>query len=361
MFLTLCVSLFTSCDDDDDYVPQPVNISNGAYIFNEGNYYSQIPGSVTYIDYSTYSVSQNVFNSANGRVLGNTPNDAVMYGSKIYVAATDDHIVEVIDKSTMKSLYTLHTDQVMGTDKGTQPRCLVANEGKVYVSTYCGYVAAIDTTSYNITNTYQVGSYPEGMAVLNGTLYVANSDWGNGKNPSISQINLSTGAVTTLTNELITNPVSFAVVNGELYFLDSGLYDASYNQTGAGVRKISGSTVTKVIDATLMAAYGSKIYTCNAPYSYPAVTPTYSVYDTSTGSTTSLNITDIYSACSMAVDPVTGNLFITSYTEDPDTGYAGYSIDGYVNIYSNDGTFIRKCTTGVGPGTIVFNTGVKYE
>lgn len=78
----------------------------------------------------------------------------------------------------------------MGTDKGKQPRRLAAGGAYVYLSTFDGYVAAIDTTEYTAAKIYQVGSYPEGMACDNGNLYVANSDYGQGINPSISKSTL---------------------------------------------------------------------------------------------------------------------------------------------------------------------------
>ena len=45
--IALCVS-FTSCsDDDDNYVPKPIDVSTGAFIVNSGNMSSQISGSIT--------------------------------------------------------------------------------------------------------------------------------------------------------------------------------------------------------------------------------------------------------------------------------------------------------------------------
>lgn len=52
--IALCVS-FTSCsDDDDNYVPKPIDVSTGAFIVNSGNMSSQISGSITSIDYSIH-------------------------------------------------------------------------------------------------------------------------------------------------------------------------------------------------------------------------------------------------------------------------------------------------------------------
>lgn len=383
-FALASVMVFTACDDDDNNepTPQPVEVSEGVFIINTGNAYNSIDGSLTYINTTTGAVTQSAFMAKNGRSLGGTVNDAVVYGSKLYIVSTDENTVEVVDRNTLQSVRQLSTTTLMGTDKGLQPRHLLAYDGKVFVSAYgasangatdgtaVGYVAAIDTTTYAAT-TYAVGSYPEGMAANDGIVYVANSSYGNGTNPSISQINISTGTVTEIKDNLITNPVGLSYVAGALYILDSGLYDASWNQTGNGVRVYKNGTVTKIADATMMATYYKKvsdgiaaqayIYMVNAPYSYPTTTPTYSVYDISAGTTTTfVDGTDIASPCGMGVDPVTGKVYLTSYVMG-EYGYADYNANGYVCEYTADGTFVKKYTTGVGPAAVAFNTGVVYE
>lgn len=383
-FALMSVMVFTACDDDDNNepTPQPVDVSEGVFIVNSGNAYSQIDGSLTYINTTTSTASQSVFQSANGRSLGGTVNDAVVYGSKLYIVATDENTVEVVDRTTLKSIRQLSTTSLMGAEKGLQPRHLLAYDGKVYVSAYgaststatdgsaVGYVAAIDTTTYAAT-TYAVGSYPEGMAANDGIVYVANSSYGNGVNPSISAINTATGTVTQIKDALITNPVGLSYVAGALYILDSGLYDASWNQSGQGVRKYENGTVTKIADATLMATYYKKvndgvaaqayIYMVNAPYTYPSTPVTYSVYDITAGTTsTFIDGSDIFSPGAIGVDPVTGKVYITSYVKS-EYGSADYNANGYVVEYSAAGTKTARYDTGVGPSAVAFNTAVVYE
>lgn len=364
--LAMCCAIsFISCNDDDDapYVPKPVEISSGAFIVNSGNMSSQISSSITSVDYSAWNASQKVFQTANGRNLGATANDAIVYGDKMYIVVTDENTIEIVNKNTMLSVGTIKTETAMGSDKGTQPRRLAAGNGMVYVSTFAGYVAAIDTTTLAVKNTYQAGSYPEGLAVDGNMLYVANSDYSRGTNPSISYINLQDGSKTELKDPLITNPVGITVINGELYVLDSGMYDASYNQTDAGVRKItSDKKVTKIIDATMMAADKSDIYVVNAPFAMTPVIPTFGVYNTVSGEEKTFTGTSLpFSPSAIGVDPVNDYVFITSYSKDPDTGFAGYNIDGYMNVYKKDGTFFNTFATGVGPAAVTFNTGISYE
>lgn len=378
------VSLFTACDDDDDtYTPTAVNVSEGVFVVCSGNMSNSIDGSLTYINTTSGTATQSAFKNANGRSLGLTANDALVYGSKLYIVVTNENTVEVVDRTTLKSVQQIKTTELMGAEKGLNPRHLVAYNGKIYLSTYGtepgypadgsikGYVAAIDTTNYAAT-TYQVGAYPEGMAVSDGKLYVACSSYGTGTAPSIAAVDLTTGTVTDFTDPLITNPIQIEAVYGALYILDSGLYDANWNQSGQGVRKLENGTVTKIADATMMAVSQKTIartsvvypviYMVNNPYTYPSTPVTYSVYSIGSGETaTFIDGSDIFSPNAINVDPVTGNVYILSYNKNPDTGYAGYSLPGYVNEYSSFGTFIKKYDTGVGPTAITFNTGVKYE
>ena len=196
--------LLTGCLSDNDNKNSSVDyvVTTGALIVNNGSSSSKIDGSLTFLDFSTnpVSVQQNVYRTANGVSLGGTPNDVYVYGNKIYITGSDENVVFVLNKSNFKQIKKISTVADMGEAEGVTPRHLKAYDGKVYVTTYGGYVGVIDTLSLNISNMYKVGSAPEGMA-LGGTsdtdvsLYVANSDYGNG-NGSISKISLATGSVT---------------------------------------------------------------------------------------------------------------------------------------------------------------------
>ena len=74
--------------------------STGAYVVNAGNMGSNIESSLTAIDYASSTATQNVFKTANGRTLGNTANDGIVYGNKIYLAVDQSNTIEVIDKKT---------------------------------------------------------------------------------------------------------------------------------------------------------------------------------------------------------------------------------------------------------------------
>lgn len=191
-------ALFTACDDKDNSPKYyPVVVTNGAYVICGGNQSSNINSSVTYVDYATKTAAQNQFRAKNGRQLGLTANDAVVYGSKMYVVVTEEQTIEVLDAKTLMSLKQIKLTQLAGEVQGFNPRHITAADGKIFVSTYGsskadwdsyttsgnGYVAAIDTLNYSLAKVYAAGCYPEGVYVFGNSLFVANSDYSMGQRP----------------------------------------------------------------------------------------------------------------------------------------------------------------------------------
>ena len=162
---------------------------------------------------------------------------------------------------------------------------------------------------------------------------------------------------------MIHNPQEVAVAGTDIYVLDWGTYDENWNQVNAGVYKISGNTVTKVVpDATGMATYGSAILTFNYPWG--AKEPTFSYYDIIYNQLSSIKFVGgnpIQSPSAIAIDPNTGYIFIATRDMDPDTGYPSYTTPGYVNIYDPAFNFYGTTSyaTGVEPHAIAFSYEVK--
>ena len=99
--LLMGTAVMTSCSDDNDGPETYLQVySTGAYVVNSGNMYSKIESSLTAIDYASSTATQNVFKTANGRSLGDTANDGIVYGNKIYLAVDQSNTIEVIDKKT---------------------------------------------------------------------------------------------------------------------------------------------------------------------------------------------------------------------------------------------------------------------
>lgn len=367
--LTMAMSLMTACssdDDDDAPVMKPVDVSNGMFIVGSGNMTTGIDGNVSYIDYSKGVTVPNAFKAANGKSVGKTANYITAYGSKLYIVVDGEATIWVCDKQTLKIVKQISTTQLLGEADGVSPRAAVGYEGKLYFTCYGkskdggnGIVAAIDTINFAKQQTYTVGSYPDGLTLCGGYIFVANSDYGMCMKPSISKIDLKSGAVSEIKDAAITNPMHILTIGNDVYYLDYGTYDENWNQTGQGVRKITmDGKVTKLIAGTTMGTDGKRIFSADAPYGKEV---NYYIYDTATGTTSAWEPADIFSPAVITADPVTGNIFVVSYQKNPENNSAGYALPSYTNQYDASGKFVKRYdNTATGPISVVFNTHTEY-
>lgn len=367
--LAMGMSLLTACsDDDDEPQKQAVDVSNGLFIVGSGNKSAGIDGNVSYIDYTKGSTVADIFQTANGKSIGKTGNYISAYGSKLYIVVDGEATIWVCNKQTLKIEKQISTTQLLGDKDGLSPRAAIGYDGKIYLACYGksydgenGIVAAIDTVNFAKQQTYTVGSYPNGLALLGDNIFVTNSDYGSCVKPSLSKIDLKAGTVSEIKDATITNPMEILTAGDAVYFLDYGTYDESWKQTGAGVRKVTlDGKVTKVVDGTAMASDGKKIYTVNAPYMGDGIN--YYIYDIATGTSKTWEPADIFSPAMIAADPVTGNIFVVSYQENPNKpGKAGYALPTYTNQYDAAGNLLKKYeNTATGAISAVFNTHTEY-
>lgn len=342
----------TSCsDDENEDEPEVVETLAGIYTVNSGNQRSKIAGSITSYNYTDGTVTDpmaDAFMQANGIALGDTPQQALVYGSKMYIAVYESNVIWVTDPHTLKLI-----DKITPEGNATKPRALTAHDGKVYASMYTGYVCSIDTTALVIDKAVKVGPNPEELAVANNKLYVANSDGMNYLNGyadcSISILDLPAMTEHKIKDiSKVLNPTKMVSNGTEVFTICMG----NYGDIPATVKKINGDNVQDICPGTLMDINGNELYVINAPYGAPEVT--YEVYSTTTGSKIRNMVSEtVDSASDIAVDPVTGDIVILSYTLS-DAGYAQYAEPCYGKIYQADGTFRTRFTCGVGATSLTF-------
>lgn len=365
--LLMGTAVMTSCSDDNDGPETYLQVySTGAYVVNSGNMYSKIESSLTAIDYASSTATQNVFKTANGRTLGNTANDGIVYGNKIYLAVDQSNTIEVIDKKTKQSIKQIKTTELLDNAEGAHPRHIIAGGGNVYFTTYGGYVAAVDTTSFALQKKWQVGNYPEGLVFGNHTLYVANSNYGAGGG-NISCINLSNDNVETKNIEGVNNPTGIYYAAGLLYVLDNQYYDASYNAYGENALRTVDFAVgksQKVADGNYAVCVTPGAITRTQvvrPYFYVLNAPfggTPSVSALAAGSTKALTMTMPVSPCGIFADPLNGHIFVLSYRLG-DKGNPDYNGNGYVVEYDRAGQKQHEYETGVGSCAMFFDSAYK--
>ena len=80
--MVMGANLLTGCSDNDseDNIPAMVTVTKGVFVVNNGSSYQSIDGSLTYLDYAEHApLEQDVYRKANGKSLGGTPNDVIVY------------------------------------------------------------------------------------------------------------------------------------------------------------------------------------------------------------------------------------------------------------------------------------------
>lgn len=341
----------TACSDDDDDEPNPQQAeknSNTVCIVNAGKF-KQNNSTISIIDLDSSKVYNDCFANANSRGLGDTGQDAVRYGDKIYIAVYGSNTIEVVDGKTLKSLKTIQPAE----GKPGNPRDIVAHDGKVYVSLYDGYVAKIDTASLAIEDSIAVGPNPEEMTVANGNLYVAISDGMNYANGyadglAVSKIDLKSFKEIAKIDVLVNPTKITSDKSGNVFVISMG----NYADIPATVQKIdSKDNVTAVAEATLMACNDNTLYTINAPYG--ATEMNFVSINTLTGETVSNAFISgeetPANPTAISINPKNGNIFIGSYLSASD-----YASNGYVLEFKADGTFKAKYNVGVAPVGFIY-------
>ena len=217
--LLLCVVVgLAACTNENDLPEIPAGgepSDSVCYVLNAGDWKSN-NSSLTRYDLATGKTVQNFFEQQNGRCLGNTANDMLVHGAKMYIAVSGESTIEIT---------TLDAKSIKQIECAGQPRYLAASGDKVYVTYYDGRVARIDTVSLEVDAMVAVGRNPEQLAVHNGNLYVANSgglDYNTavGYDKTVSVVDLATFTETEKI-EVVCNPAVVVPCN-------IGVFVASY-------------------------------------------------------------------------------------------------------------------------------------
>lgn len=349
---------FTSCTDDDDNGSQfiDVTVADGVFVVNEGSYFAGINGTLDYLNYGLATMTNNIL--ADKYELGGTPNNAIIVNDVMYIACADENRVAVIDAKNL-----IAAKQMIAI---TAPREMATDGSYLYVTSQAGCVIKVDlTTNLIVETTPVIGDRLEGIAWRDGYLYVCNSckeipDPDSGYSSWEYHTNLIKLNAETLAKvkdiEVVCNPNQIVSDGKNLYLTSWG----DYGLTPATVQMIDESDQVTAIGYGQKIAYDdNKLYIVNTAYdeNWNEV-HTYKVLDLKTNQTTDFwgDTSLIFSPGTIGVDPVTHDVFITSYNKG-EYGYADYTANGYLVVYSKTNKYISngtKYNTGVGPCTLVF-------
>jgi DNA-binding beta-propeller fold protein YncE len=337
---------FTACESDDPIDNQGTTPSaSGVFILNQGRYGSNNAG-ISYYDFETEKTN---FDIVNGR-LGDNAQDMLVYGSKLYVVVSGSGYILVLDLNTQSTLKKIELRDEGGQNR--QPRYLTSYEGVIYATTYDGNVVRLDTTSLAITGITPVGPNPEGIAAVDGKLYVANSDGGNYPNVgnTLSIVNIIAGSEFKEIEKIIVGLNPFIVKAdkyGDVYLT----YQGNFNDTPGGIQRID----TKTKKVSNLGDFANHNFTIDGDLLYFYKTDygknsSFGVFDVKTETLTSKPVisdeTKITTAYGIGVDPVTKEVYIS----DTD-----YSNPGTVTIFDADGKKKKVLEVGINACQFAFH------
>jgi len=343
-FLLIAVS-FTACKEDNAIpTPEPVDSISGVFILNQGGNGLNNAG-ISYYDFATGNLQ---FDIANQK-LGDTGEDMIAYGTKLYVSLFGSSRISVFDLKSRTNVTNIDL-----TDGGVlhQPYCLASYNGKVYATTTDGYVIRIDTASLSRDGMTAVGLNPVGIAAVNGKLYVANS---GGYNYPVYNNTLSIVDIASFKEEkTLTVGLNPNVVHADSYGNVYLSHVGNYDDVQGGFQKID--TKTNTVTDIPISANQDFVITGDSLYFYGITyNPDYStscnfgIYNIKTEQlVTNQIITDgtkIQTAYGIGVNEKTKDVYIS----DTD-----YSNPGNVYVFGTDGKKKNTLDVGVNACKFVF-------
>ncbi len=354
--ILVTIVIFSSCkkvDGPKEVKPVLISAAVGEYILSEGNF----GGNNTILSYyanSNTTVVGDFFlqqNPANAG-LGSLGNDAIIYGSKLYVVMNGSGNVTVLNASNailIKKISFLINPTDPTTNK--QPRYAVGARGKVYVTAYDNTVSVIDTASLSIIKTITVGANPEGIAASNNYLYVANSGGFNATPDSTLSLIDLTSEIEIRKIKVGVNPYKVEINTAGNVFVSAY---GNYNNIPASISVINGTVNLTSVNLGNNFSYSNIRIAGDIAYLYNNYggTGTAKVYNTSTNTVIRNEfITDatvVQTPYGINIDEQNGDVYIA------DAG--NFTTAGKVICFNSNGVkkFSFSTAPGVNPNKILF-------
>lgn len=285
---------FAACQDpvnpeqsskDADLAGEAVDVSglsgfNKLFVLNEGQMGSN-NASLDMLRLSDGNYITGVFKKMNPREaagLGDVGNDIAVAGDEVWIAVNNSGIVEVLSAKDETEIAAIQVPM---------PRCLAFDDKYAYVTSWNGAVAVygpdwsvdagksknpkgavyrIDRSTKQVAGSVEVGYQPEGLAVYNGKLYVANSGGISSSLPpaysydnTVSIIDLASFSVSKTLEVEINIQKVWSDGNGNIYVNTFGNYYSVHS--GLWCIKADDS-VAKVSDYAAYTAIGGNTVYC---------------------------------------------------------------------------------------------------
>jgi len=320
--------------------------TTGVYVVNEGNYQHGNSSLTVYLPDSGKAY-QDVFGLANGRNLGDTGNDIVIYGEKAYIVVSGSQRIEVISLATNKSIGTITFP-----GKRDPYKLVILNDAKAFVTN----VSDSSVTEFNpstlqvVTDRIKVGLNPMGIVATNGKIYICNS--GFGYDSTVTVLNATNGGLIK-TVSVGDSPSDIGVgPNNEVIVKCDGRsdYGRPVNDTPGSISKINADNDVVFSKVTLpLATYGHPgrmTISSKGVGFFQAKNGVVKFAYTGSIINVGGNPISTIAGYGLAYDDVTDRLYVT----DP----RDYIQLGDVYILDANGATLKQFLAGVIPGAIAF-------
>ena len=360
-YIFICALTAVACD------PEPVLLSRseiiadgnhaGIFVLSEG-LYNQNNSTLSWIDFSTgqpdswqtwNGPSYDCFEKVNGRRIGDTANDLLLYGGRLYIAVSESSTLEILDAATCRSLKQI---KLQNGGIPSQPRRLAAHGKYVYACCFDGTVQRVDTLTMTADASVRVGRNPDGICYADGSLYVSNSGGLDYNNPdstvSVIDINTFTESARITVRQ---NPGNIYADGTSVYVVSRGIFDYGTMDYDSRLHRIDtqSGTVTATFDIPVL---GMDIADGMAWFYGYGKGGTIQVLDLASGEITNPDfITDgtvVQCPYSIRINPESRKLYIWDA--------ADYVTPGALLCFSPEGRLLYRVQgIGINPNTIQFS------
>ena len=225
-----------ACNDKDDEKPLG-KYDPGVLIMNEGNFGTN-DGEVYHYDPATATLTPNIFELENSRPFAGLLEDMVLEQDRLYLVANTGK-VEVVNPGDFKSIGAVSADL-------DQPRSLATASNKLFISDYGPYDASYATPdSYiavvsgldggAVSKKIEVSNKPEDLFANGKFVWVAGSEEGK------LEIIDAEAETVSKTLEVDGNPVQFIELDGKVW-----VYSIAFDQVHFLSLNLSGQSVSEV-------------------------------------------------------------------------------------------------------------------
>lgn len=349
-----------ACSDDDDAPVVDSEVSKVAlprhrmFILNEGKAGLNNAGIGFYAPDNNMASIDDIFYLQNDMHLGDTAQDMIVEGGKIYVAVHGSNYLARLNGACVEEARVSFADD---TELVGGIRYIAAEDGYVYASFHGGMVAKINAKTMQVEAKLRISETNlEGVAIAGANLYVSNSfiktSEGYVYYNDVFVIDLNTFTLKdTLT--VVENPNDMTEEDDKVFVISTTYSRESY--VLQLIDPAAGNSVSELCYATEMAAGDGVLYLVDSrtDYSSWSTVTTFFSYDIKAGRVVNesflknapaeLASSSIYM---MTVDDENGDIYI---------GVTDYKSNGDMYRFKKDGTFVEKFDCGgLNPRTAVF-------